>query len=88
MNQVGKSIPGIWATIISVVLLVAIAVWQFYLFANFKGTSGILDVQGGRGHLWLAIIAAGFACFAAFFVFSAFLRYDREEVMHITSISG
>ena len=88
MSQIRKSITGVWATIISVALLAAIAVWQFYLFVNFKGTSGILDVQGGRGHLWLAIIAAAFACFAAFFVFSAFLRHDRDDVIHITSISG
>ncbi len=72
----------------TVALLAAIAVWQFYLFVNFKGTSGVLDVQGGRGHLWLAITAAVFACFAAFFVFSAFLSHDREDVIHITSISG
>lgn len=88
MSQVRKSITGVWATIISVALLATIAVYQFYLFVNFKGTSGILDVQGGRGHLWLAFIVAGFACFAAFFVFSAFLHHDRDEVMHITSIGG
>jgi hypothetical protein len=88
MSQLRKSITGLWATIMTVALLAAIAVWQFYLFVNFKATSGILDVQGGRGHLWLAIIAAAFACFAAFFVFSAFLNHDREDVIHITSISG
>jgi len=88
MSQIRKNITGVKATIITVALLAGIAVWQFYLFVNFKGATGILDVQGGRGHLWLAIIAGGFACFAAFFVFSAYLHSDGDEVIHITSIKG
>jgi hypothetical protein len=88
MSYVRKSITGVWATSIGIVLLGAIAVWQFYLFATFEGTNGVLDARGGRGHLWVAIISSVFACFAAFFVFSVFLRYDRDDEIHITSISG
>jgi len=88
MSYVRKSITGVWATSIGVVLLGAIAVWQFYLFVTFAGTNGTLDAQGGRGHLWVAIISAVFACFAAFFIFSVFLRYDRDDEIHITSISS
>ena len=84
MSYVRKSISGVWATSIGVVLLGAIATWQFYLFVTFK-TNGIADTQGGQGHMWVAIIAAVFACLAGFFVFSVFLRYDREDEMHITS---
>ncbi|MFN2533509.1 MAG: hypothetical protein ABR555_19685 [Pyrinomonadaceae bacterium] len=86
MSYVKKSIRGIWATMISVVVTGAIAAWQFYLFATFKGSAGVLDVQGGRGHLWVAILATVFACFAAFCVFSVFLRYDRDDEIHITSV--
>jgi hypothetical protein len=85
MSYVRKSITGVWATSIGVVLLGAIAVWQFYLFVTSEGATGILS---GRGHLWLAIVSAVFACIAAFFVFSVFLRYDRDDEMHITSTSG
>lgn len=84
MSQVSKSRTGLWATVVSVVLLVTIAIWQFYLYVTFKGTNGILDAQGGHGHLWLALIATVFACFAAFIIFSAFLSYDRDNEMHIT----
>jgi hypothetical protein len=87
MSYVRKSITGLWATSIGVLVLGAIAIWQFYLFVTFEDTKGTLDAQGGRGHLWLAIISAVFACFAAFFIFSVFLRYDRDDEMHITSTS-
>jgi len=86
MSYAKKSLAGVTATMIGVAVLLAIAVWQFYLFVTFKGTDGIVDTQGGRGHLWVAVIAAVFAAVAGFVVFSVFLRYDRDDEMHITSM--
>ena len=65
--------------------LAAIAAWQFYLFASFKDTKGVVDLQGGSLHLWLAIGVAVLVCVGAFFFFSKSLRYDRGTEMHITS---
>lgn len=84
MSYVKKSMRGVVVALIGVTALVAVAVWQFYLFVNFTGTNGILDAQGGRTHLWVAIVAAVLACLASFFVFSVFLRYDRDDEIHIT----
>ena len=84
MGNVKRNSSGVFATMIAVAVLLSVAVWQFYLFVTFK-TNGIADTQGGQGHMWVAIIAAVFACLAGFFVFSVFLRYDREDEMHITS---
>jgi Zn-dependent protease with chaperone function len=85
MSHVRKSIFGIWVTSISIGLLVAFAVWQFYLFASFKGTNGVLDANGGGGHFWVAIVSSILASIAGFFVFSVFVRYDRDDEMHITA---
>lgn len=66
-------------------ILAAVAVWQFYAFATFRNVAGTVDLQGGRQHLWWAIGFAVSACVAAFFVFSAAMRYDTTKEMHITS---
>jgi hypothetical protein len=84
MSYVRKSLATVLASIGGVILLAALAVWQFYEFVIFRN-AGIADVQGGSLHLWLAIGAALIACVAGFFVFSVFLRYDRDDEMHITS---
>ena len=67
------------------IALVTIAVWQFYLFVAFKDSNGTIDVQGGTLHLWLAIGIALVACIGGFFVFSVFLRHDRDDELHITT---
>jgi membrane associated rhomboid family serine protease len=73
-----------WMTLVAVPALLSIAVWQFYLFVTFKSTTGILDLQGGRGHLWVSISAGLLACIAGFLIFLVFMRYDRERELHIT----
>ena len=83
--SIRKSLPNVLAAVIGVMLIAAVAVWQFYLFATFRNSSGLVDVQGGTIHLWLAIGASLAACVAGFFVFSVFLRYDKNEDLHITS---
>ena len=73
-----------WLTVGAIPALLSIAVWQFYLFVTFKSTNGILDLQGGRGHLWVSISTGLLACIAGFLIFLVFLRYDRERELHIT----
>ena len=83
--NVSKSLTNISAAVIGVMSMGVIAVWQFYHFVTFKGSQGLVDVQGGTHHLWWAIGAALLACLAGFFVFSFFVRYDEANDMHITS---
>jgi hypothetical protein len=80
-----KSRKNLLSALILVMSIALMAVWQFYLFVTFKTTNGILDVQGGIQHLWWAIGFGLLACAAAFLFFSVFLRYDRNDEIHITS---
>jgi uncharacterized membrane protein YbhN (UPF0104 family) len=62
-----------------------VAVWQFYLFVQFRNVAGSVDPQGGTSNLWLAVAATLVACAAgAYLVFST-VTHDKEDVMHITS---
>jgi hypothetical protein len=85
MSYLRKSLTNVLAAVIGVMTIAATAIWQFYLFVTFKNSQGVVDVQGGTLHLWLAIGAAVVACLAGIFVFSVFLRYDRDDELHITS---
>ena len=76
---------NILSALIGVISLAAIAVWQFYVFVTFKNQMGLVDVQGGRLHLWPAVGFGLITCVAAFLSFSTFLRYDRSNEMHTTS---
>src|SRR5574341_389349 len=71
--------------VIGLAALGAVAAWQFYLFAVFRNADGVVDVQGGTVHLWLAIGTALIVCIAGFFLFSRFVRYDKRNEIHITS---
>ena len=59
----------------------AVAAWQFYLFVVFRNSRGVLDVQGGGLHLWLAVGAAVVACACVFF--GIFRRINKTEEFHI-----
>ena len=83
MSYIRKSLGSIVASIAFVVLALALSIWQFYRFVTFSDANGV-SIQGGSLHLWLAIGSALTACIAGFFVFSVFLRYDRDDEMHIT----
>ena len=72
-------------SIIGLMALAALAAWQFYLFASFKDATGLVDLQGGKLHLWLAIGVAVMVCVGGFFFFSKLLRYDKQSEMHITT---
>jgi hypothetical protein len=71
---------------IAELLFVGTAIWQFYLFVSFKDAKGVFDLQGGYGHLLIAVFVALLACVTGFFIFSVLLRRDREDELHITSI--
>ena len=64
-------------------MMAAIATWQFYLFAAFRDSQGLLQTQGGSLHLWLAIGAAVMTCLCAFV--GIFRRINQTEELHITS---
>jgi len=71
--------------IIAAAAFAAVALWQFYVFVTFKDTTGVVDVQGGAMHLWLAIGFGVAAFIVALLGASSFMRYDRNDEMHITS---
>jgi hypothetical protein len=64
-------------------LMAAIATWQFYQFAAFRDSNGVLETQGGTLHLWLGVAAVVAACLCAFL--GIFRRINRTEELHITS---
>lgn len=83
MNLIRKSSPVVSGMIAAVVMLVATSAWQFYQFVSYKNAEGLLEVQGGTLHLWLAIGLGLTACGVAFFVFSLYARYDESNELHI-----
>ena len=85
MSYIQKSLTNVLAAVAGVIALAAIAIWQFYLFVIFRNSQGVVDVQGGTHHLWWAIGVGLIACLASLLVFSVFLRYDKNNEMHITA---
>ncbi len=79
MSYARRNLKNVVGSILAVIAVAAIAVWQFYLFVTFK------NVDGGSGHLWLAIAMAVLACGAGFLVLSVFVRHDSDDDLHITS---
>ena len=78
MSYARKNIKNVTGSIAAVIVVAAIAIWQFYQFVTFSG------VEGGSSHLWWAIAMGALACGAAFLVFSVFLRHDTDDDLHIT----
>jgi hypothetical protein len=85
MSYAKKNSRKIFGSIAVILGITAIGVWQFYRFVTFTNEQGLIDLQGGRGHLWLAIGMAVVACISAFLVFSVFMRHDKDDELHITS---
>ena len=77
MSYARKNLKNVTGSIVGVIVVAAIAIWQFYLFVTFK--------PDGTSHLWWAIAMAVLACTAAFLVFSVFVRHDTDDDLHITS---
>jgi len=80
-----KSKRSLLVLVIAIAALAAVALWQFYVFVTFRNATGAVEIQGGAMHLWIAIGFALIACIAAILGASFFLRYDRNDEMHITS---
>ena len=80
-----KKLIRILTSVIGLAVLAGLAAWQFYVFVVFRDANGVVDVQGGTVHLWLAIGIAFITSIAGFFLISNFLRYDQRDEMHITS---
>jgi hypothetical protein len=83
--NIRKSSTNVLAAVIALMSFAAISIWQFYLIAKYEDSQGLLDLQGGIQHLWWAIGAALIACLAGFCLFSIFVRYDRDDELHITT---
>ena len=79
MSYARKNLKNVMGSIIAVLVVSAIAVWQFYLFATFS------SAQGGTGHLWWASAMTVLAFGTAFLVLSIFVRHDTDDDLHITS---
>jgi hypothetical protein len=83
MNHPNRALRTLLTVVCALGALVAM--WQFYLFVQFKNVTGSIDPQGGTSNLWLAVTAILVACAAgAYLVFSA-VTHDKEDVIHITS---
>ena len=85
MSFARKNFINVSGSIIAVMVVTAISVWQFYVFVTFRDANGVVDLQGGINHLWWALALAVIACAGGFFVFSVFLRHDIADELHITS---
>lgn len=79
MSYARKNIKNVTGSIVGVIVVAALAIWQFYLFVTSN------SVLGGTSHLWWAIAMAVLACSAAFLVLSVFVRHDTDDDLHITS---
>ena len=85
MSVLKKSKAGGLAASVAVAALAAVAAWQFYLYASFRGASGAFDAQGGTYHLWIAVGASLIACALGFVAFSVLVGYDEKDELHITT---
>ena len=84
MSYAKKNSTRVIGSLLLLLSVVVIAIWQFYKYVTFSDSSGVLKVEGGSIHLMFAVIMSALACVIAFLVFSVFLSYDREDELHIT----
>jgi Kef-type K+ transport system membrane component KefB len=85
MSYARKNKKNVFGSVVGVIVLAAIAIWQFYLFVTFQAAGGNSLGQNGTHHLWWALALTVLAFGAAFLVFSVFLRHDSDDDLHITS---
>ena len=78
MSYAKKNRKNVVASIIGLLVLASVSIWQFYLFAT-------VSTSGDSAHLWWAIAAALAAFGVAFLVFSVFVRHDTDDELHITA---
>ena len=85
MAYIKKSLTNVLSAVVVVMALVAVAVWQFYLFISFKNALGGAGMLGGTHHLWLGFGAALIAFIAGLFLFSVLVRNKRKDDLNIAS---
>lgn len=74
------------AAVIGLLLMAVVASRQLFLFAVLRDASGLLDSQGGRYHLWLAVSAGIAACIAGALMFSVFLHRERNTGTKVRAV--
>jgi len=84
LNYSIKNHNKFWPSVTAVPILLIFAAWQFYRFATFKGLDGVTDLQGGRFHLMIAVLATLLAAVAGFFVIYVLRQQDDRNDLHIT----
>lgn len=87
MNYAARNAKGLKLAMGALPLFLGIAIWQFYLFVTFKGLDGRLESNGGHLHLLIAVLMALLAFVVGFFVLSVLMRRNREDELHITSMT-
>lgn len=74
-----SSLSKFVAALVGLLVMAIVASRQLFLFAASRDPSGLLDSQGGRYHLGLAIGVSVLASFAGILMFLFFVRYDRDR---------
>ena len=79
MSYIKKSQTKFVAAAVGMLAMAILASRQLYLFVMFRNPQGLLDSQGGRYHLWLAMGAILMGCVAACLMFLFFLGHGKSE---------
>jgi len=85
MSYLRKNSTTTLASIAVLILVAALASWQFYKYVTFTHDNGLLNIEGGGSHLIWALLLALLACGLGFFLASRLVRYDANDQLHITS---
>lgn len=75
MSHISKFVIAI----VGLLVMAIVASRQLFLFAEFRDSQGFFDSQGGRYHLWFALIAGVAACIAGSLMFYFFHLYERNK---------
>lgn len=78
MSYIKQSQTKFVAAVVGMLAMAIIASRQFSLFVMFRNPQGLLDSQGGRYHLWLALGAILISAMAACLMFLFFLGHGRS----------
>ena len=65
--------------VVGLIVMAIVTSRQLFLFVVIRNGQGLLDAQGGRYHLWLAIGAILMASIASGFMFFFFICYDDKR---------
>jgi hypothetical protein len=83
MSDIKQSQTKFVAAMVGMFVMAIIASRQLYLFVVFRNADGLLDPQGGRYHLWLALGAILISAMAACLMFLFFLGHGKSERLEV-----